>query len=123
MKKTFYFLEVEQHARPKFLRRQHYDVYFPKYKIACEYQGIQHFKPVSYFGGKTSLESNKERDERKRRISKFNNVKLIEVLPDYNLEHLVNEISDYIGIDTPKIQCIDEKDLPSIDKLNKYGRL
>lgn len=86
LKKTFYFLEVEQHARPKFLRRQHYDVYFPKYKIACEYQGIQHFKPVSYFGGKTSLESNKERDERKRRISKFNNVKLIEVLPDYNLE-------------------------------------
>ena len=93
-----------------------------KYKIACEYQGEQHFKPVSYFGGKTSLESNKERDARKKRISKFNNVKLIEVMPDYNLKNLVRKISKFIGIEPPEAQYVDTKDLPGIDKLSKYRK-
>lgn len=122
LKRTFYFLDVEMHARLEFLGMQHYDIYFPKYKIACEYQGEQHFKPVSYFGGKTSLESNKERDARKKRISKFNNVKLIEVMPDYNLKNLVRKISKFIGIEPPEAQYVDTKDLPGIDKLSKYRK-
>ena len=49
LRKTFKNQKIEQHARPKFLGQQHYDIYFPEYKIACEYQGDQHFKAISYF--------------------------------------------------------------------------
>ena len=37
--------------RTKWLRQQSLDVYVPSLKTAFEYQGIQHFSPVDYFGG------------------------------------------------------------------------
>lgn len=120
LRKTFKNQKIEQHARPKFLGQQHYDIYFPEYKIACEYQGDQHFKAISYFGGEDSFKSNQERDRRKRRISKINDVILIEVMPNYNLENLVERISRYMNIDIPKVCHIDESDNPSIKDLTKY---
>lgn len=120
LRKTFNNQEIQQHARPKFLGQQHYDVYFPEYKIACEYQGDQHFRAVSYFGGENCLKSNQERDERKKRISKINGVTLIEVMPNYNLENLVDKLSKIMMIDTPQACHVDEKDNPSIKDLIKY---
>ena len=120
LRKTFKNQKIEQHARPKFLGQQHYDIYFPEYKIACEYQGDQHFKAISYFGGEDSFKSNQERDKRKRRISKINDVILIEVMPNYNLENLVERISRYMNIDIPKVCHIAESDNPSIKDLTKY---
>lgn len=120
LRKTFKNQKIEQHARPKFLGQQHYDIYFPEYKIACEYQGDQHFKAISYFGGEDSFKSNQERDKRKRRISKINDVILIEVMPNYNLENLVEQISRYMNIDIPKVCHIDKSDNPSIKDLAKY---
>ncbi|WP_252898792.1 hypothetical protein [Secundilactobacillus odoratitofui] len=46
---------------------QHYDIYFPKYKIALEYQGAQHFEAISIFGGEAGLKNAQERDKRKKR--------------------------------------------------------
>ena len=120
LKKTFVGFNVEQHARPKFLGQQHYDVYFPQYKIACEYQGDQHFRAISYFGGIDSLKSNQERDQRKRRISKANGVTLIEVMPTYDLESLVKMICDLMGIDVPNIYHLSSDENPSITDLVKY---
>ena len=97
-----------------------YDIYFPEYKITCEYQGDQHFKAISYFGGEDSFKSNQERDKRKRRISKINDVILIEVMPNYNLENLVEQISRYMNIDISKVCHIDKSDNPSIKDLAKY---
>lgn len=91
-------IEVQQHASPVFLGRQHYDVYLPKYKIALEYQGEQHFNSVEYFGGEEALAENKKRDDRKRKLSEENGVYLIEVLPGYEIEDLIRKI----------ISCIDK---------------
>lgn len=46
---AFTNLNVQQHAHPSFLGRQHYDVYIPELKIALEYQGEQHFVPIPFF--------------------------------------------------------------------------
>ena len=43
--------EIIHHGKPKWLGRQHVDIWFPKRKIGIEYQGIQHDQPVEYFGG------------------------------------------------------------------------
>ncbi|MDN9181960.1 hypothetical protein KLJ11_14620, partial [Clostridioides difficile] len=45
--------------------------------LAFEYQGQQHFKSVDFFGGEETLEKNKLRDKKKKRLCDENNVKLI----------------------------------------------
>ena len=93
LKHHFSSLDVCQHARPKFLGRQHYDIYFPKLKVAVEYQGLQHDEPVAIFGGKEAFKKTIERDNRKRDISKKNGVYLIEVRPNYHFDDVIDEIN------------------------------
>jgi hypothetical protein len=89
--------DIKQHAKPKWLGRQHVDVWFPKHKIGIEYQGMQHYMPVDFFGGEEAFLKNKERDERKRKLFKENKSKLIEVRKGYSFESLVKEINNYIS--------------------------
>lgn len=88
---------VKQHGKPKWLGRQHTDIWFPKHKIGIEYQGLQHDKPIDFFGGEKAFKKNKERDERKKELFKMNNSYLIEVRRNYNFESLVEEINKKIG--------------------------
>jgi hypothetical protein len=84
---------VLHHGKPKWLGSQHVDIWFPKHKIGVEYQGLQHDKPVEFFGGEKAFLKNQERDERKRRLFKKNNSTLIEVRKGYCFESLVEEIN------------------------------
>jgi hypothetical protein len=83
---------VLQHIKPKWLGRQHFDIYFPLLNIAIEYQGKQHFEPVSYFGGNEAFQKNVERDNRKRELSKTNNCELFYAEPGYKIEELIERI-------------------------------
>lgn len=89
-------LEVQQHASPSWLGRQHLDVFIPQIKVALEYQGIQHLRSVGYFGGDAALEQTKERDSRKLRLCQSNNVHLIYVFPDYVLDKVIYEIKKHM---------------------------
>lgn len=93
---AFDSLDVNQHSSPAFLGSQHYDVYIPKYKIALEYQGAQHTRPVEYFGGEEAYRKGLERDARKKRISTDNGVYLIEVFPGYELADVIRDIFDHL---------------------------
>lgn len=93
---AFTGIDVIQHASPKFLGRQHYDVYLPQYKIALEYQGEQHDRPVARFGGEKQYIETIERDERKKQLSSKNGIYLIYVYPDYDIEEILLEIAQYI---------------------------
>lgn len=64
--------------RPSWLGNQSFDIFLPSNNIAIEYQGKQHYEPVSFFGGDESLEENQKRDERKRNLAEINDVKIIE---------------------------------------------
>lgn len=57
---------------------QSIDVYIPSIKVGIEYQGIQHFEPVDFFGGKEGLEYRQELDEKKRWLCKENGISLLE---------------------------------------------
>lgn len=92
LKEHFSSTTVIHHGKPKWLGRQHVDIWFPKWKIGVEYQGEQHDKPIDYFGGQTSFDNVKTRDERKKSLFKANGAILFEVRPGYNLEELIEKI-------------------------------
>ena len=86
--------EIIHHGRPNWIKPQHLDIYFPKENIGIEYQGSQHFKPVEFFGGEEAFEKTLMRDKRKKKLCKDNNCKLIEVLPNYDADKVINKIDN-----------------------------
>ena len=64
--------------RPEWLGRQSLDLYIPSLKTAIEYQGIQHYMPIDFFGGEDALAARQELDRQKRQLCEANGVRLIE---------------------------------------------
>ena len=64
--------------RPDWLGRQSLDLYIPSLRTAIEYQGIQHYLPVDFFGGEEALSLRQELDRQKRQLCGENQVTLIE---------------------------------------------
>ena len=64
--------------RPAWLGRQSLDIYIPSLRTAIEYQGIQHYHPVEFFGGEEALLARQELDLQKKRLCEENDVRLIE---------------------------------------------
>ena len=88
--------KVVQHGRPTWLGRQHFDIWFPNWKIAVEYHGKQHFEPVEFFGGKEVFHETVERDKRKSKLAKRHGVKLLIVTEADNHDDIVQEINDIV---------------------------
>ena len=64
--------------RPDWLGRQSLDLYIPSLRTAIEYQGIQHYLPVGFFGGEEALAQRKELDLQKKLLCEENHVHLVE---------------------------------------------
>lgn len=75
--KTFDWLKYKQNL---FL-----DFYLPEQKIGIECQGIQHYEPVDYFGGKEAFEKQKNKDAKKRILCEEHGIKVIYYtnIPEY----------------------------------------
>ena len=56
-----------------------YDIFIPEYNIVIEYDGIQHFEPVDYFGGESAFSRTVENDKFKNDFASKNNLKLIRI--------------------------------------------
>jgi very-short-patch-repair endonuclease len=57
----------------------YFDFYLPDHKVAIEYDGIQHHKPIDFFGGKDGYLKTKQRDKLKSDYCKNNNIELIRI--------------------------------------------
>ncbi|MBR0410367.1 MAG: hypothetical protein IJI25_05090 [Eubacterium sp.] len=64
--------------RPEWLGRQSLDLFIPSIKTAIEYQGIQHYYPVDFFGGEEALLQRQELDRVKKQLCLDHDVRLIE---------------------------------------------
>ena len=64
--------------RPEWLGRQSLDLYIPSLCTAIEYQGIQHYLPIEFFGGEEALALRQELDQTKKLLCTENHVRLIE---------------------------------------------
>ena len=81
-------LSIEYVYQKKFdwLKPQSLDFYLPKYNIAIECQGEQHFKSVGHFGGVEGFVKRLKLDELKQRKCLENGVKLLYYTkPNYKL--------------------------------------
>ena len=56
-----------------------FDFYLIDYNVACECQGIQHFEPITFFGGLEIFKTQKIRDQIKKNYCIENAIKLIEI--------------------------------------------
>ena len=100
------FKHVEYEYTFDFLKsktsNQTLDYYLPEYNIAIEYQGRQHFKPISVFGGEESYRKTVERDEKKFKKCKEHGIKLYYIsfekdLPDTYLDKIYTDVNELIN--------------------------
>ncbi len=87
--KNLYGRQVVYQFRPEYLKTEKgqmsFDIYLSKYRIAIEYQGEQHFRPVDRFGGEEAFKDLSYRDRLKKEISLKQGIILIEFLYSENL--------------------------------------
>ena len=76
----------------KFKNKLRFDFYLPDNNMCIEYDGIQHFEPVEYFGGEDSLISNRIKDEIKNKWCSDNNTKLLRISYRENIEDKLKEL-------------------------------
>lgn len=87
LKQEFPNEEILYDAHLDWLEKQHFDIYFPKYNIAIEYDGQQHFIEVERFGGKMKLEDYIIWDEKKNQKAIQNRCKLYRLKFNYKKIH------------------------------------
>lgn len=77
-----------------------YDFYLPDYNLLIEYQGVQHDKPVSFFGGKEKFELQQEYDRRKKEYAQAHNIQLLEIWYNENIEQKLKETLNLETVET-----------------------
>lgn len=73
-----YYPDAQLHYTASWLERQHLDIYSEIGKIAFEYQGEQHYKPIEFWGGEDGLQKRLALDAQKRERCKCENITLVE---------------------------------------------
>jgi hypothetical protein len=70
--------------------------FFISPNICIEMDGIQHGKPIDFFGGVKAFEELKKRDQIKNNYCKENNIILFRIKYDQDIEEEMNKIYDYL---------------------------
>lgn len=86
-KKNVQFETQKKFSDCKYLCMLAYDFYLPKYNLLIEFDGIQHYKPINFFGGKEGLKLRKIRDKIKNNFAVENKIYLLRLpysLLEYN---------------------------------------
>lgn len=56
-----------------------FDFYLSKHNMLIEYNGIQHFKPIDFFGGEKAFKETLKSDNLKNLYAKKNNIPLLRI--------------------------------------------
>ena len=64
------------------------DFYLPDYNLFIEYDGIQHYMPVEYFGGKLQFDKQQKRDSILEGYCSKNSIKLLVIKYDQKKEEI-----------------------------------
>lgn len=73
---------IMRNYRPDWLNGLELDIFLPNRNLSFEFQGIQHFKPIKFWGGQEQLLHQQENDKRKRDICQSQGIVLITI--NYN---------------------------------------
>jgi hypothetical protein len=75
-----------------------FDFYLPGYNTCVEFDGIQHFKPVNYWGGQLAFESRCRNDHIKNSFCADNNINLIRIKYDDNINEKMRFLTNESNI-------------------------
>lgn len=89
--KVFKFEQQKTFNECKHIKLLPFDFYLPEFNVCIEYNGLQHYKAVDYWGGMEGLKKQKLRDKIKMEYCKNNNIPLIII--KYNDD--INESLNY----------------------------
>ena len=84
------FIKEHRFENCKFKNTLPFDFYLPELNLCIEYNGIQHYEPINYFGGIQSLILQKAKDNIKYDFCKNNNLDLLVIKYNENIEDILN---------------------------------
>jgi transcription elongation factor Elf1 len=89
--------ELEIHYNQRTAIGMELDIYIPSIKIAFEINGPTHYKPIY---GEAALKAVKDRDANRKKLSRKNNIKLIEInVSKFNFhERKTEELNNYLNM-------------------------
>lgn len=73
----------------KDIRKLPFDFYIPKQNLCIEFNGIQHYKSIEYFGGIQTTKSQQKRDKIKEVFCLKNNINLLVIKYTDNIENVL----------------------------------
>jgi len=73
-------------------RKLSFDFYLPDHNVCIEYDGIQHFESIEYFGGDKEFKYIKHKDNIKNNYCLSNNIKLFRISHNENLHQEMSNI-------------------------------
>ena len=108
--KTNFNTLIERHKKFDWLGQKHIDFYLPKYNIAIEYQGAQHFRQLysHKLNGEEHFRLQVKRDEEKAKLCKEHNLPLLFFTYERDKTGIENYFTDILTDETVFISRINE---------------
>ena len=75
-----------------------FDFYLPKYNVCIEYDGIQHFEPIDFFGGEEEFRKRKKNDSIKNVFCKNNGIVLLRIKYDQDIDMVLHDFFNTLTI-------------------------
>ena len=72
-----------------------FDFYLPDYNLLIEYDGMQHFEPIDFFGGKEHFLYRKQNDNIKNQYCKENNMPLLRI-PYWEFDNIEQILEEWL---------------------------
>lgn len=90
------FTEQKRFPDCKLLKPLPFDFFIPDYNICIEYDGIQHEKPVKFFGGETAYQQQQIKDSIKTKYCVDTGKKLVRIRHNLDREEITDVINSVI---------------------------
>ena len=74
------------------LDKLRFDFYLPKHNIVIEFDGIQHYKPIKFFGGKKEFLNLQRRDRIKDKFCINNSIQMLRIKYNEKIENKLKNI-------------------------------
>jgi len=82
----------------RYCRKLPFDFYLPTFNSVIEFDGIQHYREVGFWGGNKSLQTQQTRDQIKNQYCKDKGIKMIRIPYTMDKENIPSFIKDKLGI-------------------------
>lgn len=94
------YIKEKKFENCRYKRALKFDFYIPNENTCIEYDGIQHFYPIRYFGGKKSFELQKTKDSIKKDFCLNEGIKLIRIKYDMTNDEIFEIINRLFCLQT-----------------------